>query len=316
MQDLPSFHSIDLKNISFSDEWSLHPFISSDASTRLSSSIQRIGLLQPPILWKQSSGQYQLLCGLSRLRAFAITHPEETSICCLILEEATSPQQILYYILEDQLLSGHLSPMEKAYFFHYCLKHMGVDAAAKSFLPILGEKVQIHTINTLIKLLKLEPELQQSVHNETIGIKTALEMLLLSSTERITLHTLFLNLELGGGKQKRLLALSKDLAFREEKSITALLSESDFRDILCHPEMNQPQKAANLFTIMQKRLFPLSDAAERNFLKKIKKMELPSSCTVSHSQAFETDEVAITLHFKTLSEIEKHVSEIKNLQQS
>lgn len=313
MQHLSSFQTIDLKSIKYSNEWSLHPFLSSEPSTRLSSSIQRIGLLQPPTLWKQSSGHYLLLCGYARLRAIRKSQPEETRICGLILEEETPPQQILYYILEDQLLSGKLSPMEKGYFFHHCLKHMAIDTAAESFLPLLEEKVQIHTVNTLIKLLQLEPDIQLSVHNETIGMKIALEMLQLNAADRGTLHTLFLELELGGGKQKRLLALSKDLAFREEKTITALLSEAGFGNILIHPEMNQPQKTANLFTTMQKRLFPQSEAAEKDFLKRTNRMNLPPSCSVSHSQAFENDDVTLTLHFNTLSEIERHAPEIKKL---
>jgi ParB family transcriptional regulator, chromosome partitioning protein len=313
MQQLPSFHKINRDNIEYSDAWTLHPFLSSKQSVHLHKSIQRVGLLQPPILQKQSSGSYKLITGTSRLRAFETIYPMERFIPCLIIAESTSPKQILFYVLEDQLLSGSLTPMEKAFFFNHCLKHMDIDAAADSFLPILREKVQPHTIKKFSRLVELESELQISVHNGRIGEKTAYELLNLNSIDRVVLHTIFIDLKLGGGKQKRFLALSKDLAYREESTIAELLAKDEFRSILTHPEMNQPQKVAILLATMQKNLFPQSGSAEESFRKKIIKMNLPASCTVTHSQSFEKDEVSLTLRFNNLSEIEKQISKIRNL---
>jgi ParB family chromosome partitioning protein len=313
MQQLPSFHKINLEDIEYSDAWNLHPFLSSIESAHSQQSIQRVGLLQPPILQKQSSGNYQLITGGSRLRVFERINPLEKCIPCLIVAESTSPKQILSYVLEDQLLSGSLTPMEKAFFFNHCLKHMDIDAAADSFLPILSEKPQPHTIKKLSRLLELESELQLSVHNGQLGERTAYELLTLNPRDRLALYNIFNELKLGGGKQKRFLALSKDLAYREERSIAELLDKPDFRDIRTHPEMNQPQKAATLLATLQKKLFPQSDSAEESFRKKIIKMNLPASCTVTHSQSFEKDEVSLTLRFNNLSEIEKQIATIQNL---
>lgn len=313
MQQLPAFHKINIESIEYSDEWSLHPFLSSKEPALLHRSIQRVGLLQPPILQKQSSGNYQLITGYSRLRVFERTYPMERFVPCLVIAETTSAKHILSYVLEDQLLSGSLTPMEKAFFFNHCLKHMDIDAAANSFLPILNEKIQPHTINKLSRLLELESELQISVHNGQIGEKTAYELLNLDSIDRLSVHTVFITLKLGGGKQKRFLALSKDLAYREGNTIAEFLAKPEFRDILTHPEMNPPQKAAILLATIQKKLFPQSDSAEEAFKKKIIKMNLPASCTVTHSQSFEKDEVSLTLRFNNLSEMETQISKILSL---
>lgn len=313
MQQLASFHIIDLETIIYSDDWNLHPFLCTVKSSNLHISIQRVGLLQPPILQKVASGHTKLVCGTSRLRIFREKHHTVKSIPCLIIAEKTSPKHVLNFVLEDQLLSGNLTPMEKAYFFNHCLKHMDIDAAADLFLPILCEKVQPHTIKKLLDLLKLESELQVSVHNGQVGEKTAHELLSLNSADRLALHSIFMDLKLGGGKQKRFLALSKDLAYREGSTVAELLATSEIQDILTHPEMNPPQKAVILLATMQKKLFPQSIAAEDSFTKKIIKMNLPPSCTVTHGQSFETDEVSLTLQFATLSEMEKHVATIRTL---
>ncbi len=313
IQPKSSFNKVDIKRIENSKKWSLHPFLSSNLSAKVLASIQRVGLLCPPIIIQTSTDQYQLLCGYCRLKAYKRTNPSDTSITCLILDKDTPSKQILHTVLEDQLLSGSLSSIEKAYFFKHCLSHMTINEAAENFLPILNEKIQIHTIKKLFRLLDLESELQLSIHSGKINDKTAQELLTLTPGDRLTLHDIFLRLELGGGKQNRLLTLSKDLAYREGKTITELLSGSDYKEILMHPEMNQPQKISNLLTSLQKRLYPQSNSAEVEFTKKVHKMDLPASCSLTHSQAFERDDVSLTIYFKNLLKVENKLSEIKNL---
>ena len=203
--------------------------------------------------------------------------------------------------------------MEKAFFFSYCLQHLSTEDAARHFLPALGEKSQPQTVTRDSKLLKLEPELQRSVHSLKISEKTAFELLLLSRSERLALHTLFTQLGLGGGKQKRLLSLAKDLACRHGKTITELFSEKEVKDILTHVESNVPQKAAILFRFLQKQLFPNSEAAEEAFRKNVARIRLPGCCSIEHSQSFETDEVTLRIRFSSLKDLVKRKEEIRGL---
>jgi ParB family chromosome partitioning protein len=308
-----SFQVIDIKTIEDTKEWSLHPFLAPEPPVGLLASIQRIGILQPPILLQLSPDKYQLLCGHFRLLSQQIINPSDTQITCLILEEDIPLKQILYTLAEDQLITGNLSSIEKAYFFKYCLNYMELDEISESFLPIIGDKAQVHTIKKLSRLLTLEPELQVSVHDGKISEKTAQEFLSLTSSDRLMLHDIFLDLELGGGKQNRLLTLSKDLAYRVGKTIKELLSSSKYREILLHPEMNKPQKIANLFTVLQKNLFPQSSSAEEGFLKTVHKMDLPAACSITHSQSFERDDVSVTLTFPSLSIVKNHIQAIKKI---
>ena len=313
MQLNPSFNAIKSNCIEYSKTWSLHPFLPSEPPQILLASIQRIGLLHPPILIQASAKKYNLLCGHYRLMANERINPLDTNINCLILDSDTPSKQILHTVLEDQLLSGSLSSIEKAYFFKYCLRLMPIEEAAEKYLPVLSEKIQVQIVERLSHFLELEPELQISMQYGRISDKTAHELLTLTPGDRLTLHDIFLDLELGGGKQNRLLALSKDLASREGTTVTQLLSGSDYKEILIHPEMNKPQKIANLLTTLQKRLFPHSHSAEETFLKKIQKMHLPATCSIIHSQAFERDDVSVIMHFKNLAEVEEKISEIKKI---
>lgn len=312
MPSLPSFEKIALSNIKLTDEWCIHPFLNIEQPATLIKSILSVGILQPPIVQKHL-GSFHLITGKSRLHAFMTSYPHENSFYCRVIASDAPPEKVLTYILEDQLLSGMLTPMEKSFFLHKCLRHLDKETTANLFLPILGEKPNAHTIKKLLNLLKLEPELQLSVHNGTIDKKTAYELIALDKKDRLALHTIFVDLKLGGGKQKRLLSLSKDLAFREHISINELLGRTHFQEILTHPEMNQPQKLTILLATMQKLLFPQSEAAEDTFRQTVKEMKLPCSCTVSHGKSFETDEAFLTIRFDDISKIQSLLPEITKL---
>ncbi len=310
MHSFPSLEKINLQSIAFSNEGNLHPFLPSDPPERLCSSIHSIGLLHPPILKVSASGEYQVLCGRYRLRALKRYATQATSISALVLKEQTSPENLLRYILEDQLLTGTLSPMERAYFFSYSVPLIGISATKELFISLYGDAIQNHLITNSLLLLKLESDLQHNIHLGKINEKLAFELLRLDSADRLTLHSLFQELELGGGKQKRLLTLSKDLAFQHGKTITSLLLEKEFADILDHPEMNRPQKTATLLSTLQNKLFPQSSSAEEHFRKSVNRMKLPPSCSISHSQAFERDEITVSLCFQSLTEVKNRLPEI------
>ncbi len=161
--------------------------------------------------------------------------------------------------------------------------------------------------------MTLAPAIQISLHDGTINEKTAHELLLLTPEDQTTLHTLFTNLQLGNGKQNRLLSLSKDAAYRDNKTITELLSSQDYRNILEHQDMNSPQKIANILTTLHNKLFPQSHSAEDAFRRKVKEMNLPDTCTIAHSPAFERNDISVTLQFADMVEVEKRVPTIKNL---
>lgn len=190
---------------------------------------------------------------------------------------------------------------------------MQIEKVADYFLPILGEKMQPHTIARTLQLLDLESEIQESIHFGRIGEKLGLELHQLIPDDRLKLHQIFLHLELGGGKQKRLLELTKDLAFGKGKTISTLLAEPDFTLIFEHPEMNRPQQASALLTLLQKKLFPESSAAEEAFQRAVDTLRLPSTCTVKHSPAFEKDEILVTMRFQTLEQIKDRLQDITAL---
>ncbi len=304
---------IPLSQITLSSQWNIHPFLNPEPGNELTDSIQSLGLLHPLIVQKKSSGTFHLICGRFRFRALLAHSRPDADVSVLVLQDDCSTKKILTLILSEQLLSAPLSLMEQAFFFNTCLQHFSLEKTAEYFLPLLSRKPQAHIIRKILPLLNLEQAIQKSIHRGIVGDKTAFELLTLSLEDRRTLHDIIRRFELGGGKQKRLVTLSKELAARKQCTISKLLTEDPCSEILTHREMNEPQKLASLFSFLQNSLMPESIQAEKNFQQSVRNMNIPDRFSVSHSDAFEKDEVTLSIRFPELSSLTASIAGIKDI---
>ncbi|MCX5870916.1 MAG: hypothetical protein NTY00_09860 [Deltaproteobacteria bacterium] len=303
MSTQPSLKNIPLSSVNTTPHWSIHPFLDDIPSPALHQSFTEMGILHPPIVQQEQDGTFNLICGRKRL--YALKHYfKQTSCPCLIIQPALDPYTFLLYILTDQQLNGPLSPIEIALFLKYCLDKMDEKEVTNFFLPRLGYKKQTSLIQQLVNLLALGETIQRQIHHGLIIDKIAFELLTLPPEDRFCLSSLFELLQPGTGKQKRILTLSRDIANRSQKTISALFQEQDFKQIVEHQEMNPPQKTHTLLELLQKELYPRSSDAEHVFKDKVRRLNLPDNCELTHSLNFEKDEVYLTVTFPDLESCE------------
>lgn len=297
------FQFIALNRINSIQHWDIHPFLDETPSLRLKQSLQELGILHPPIVQQTANGDFDLICGRRRLHTLK-HYSNQTNVCCLILPHELPTRRLVHYILTDQLLNGPLSPMETAYFLKYCMADMDAEDVISLFLPRLGYKPQPDFLYQLLSLLKLDKKIQRQIHAGLIVEKTALELLDLPDEDRLTLSTLIEELQPGTGKQKRLLTLSRDTAYRTQQTITSLLEGEEFKQIIEHDEMNPPQKIHTLLELLQKKFYARSSDTEQAFKDRVRKLALPDNVTVTHSLNFEKDEIFLTIGFPDLQSCE------------
>ena len=303
MSNQLSLKDIKLNSINTIPHWNIHPFLDDTPSPALQQSFTEVGILHPPIIQQALDGTFNLICGRKRL--YALKHySKQTSWPCLIIKPTVAPTAILLYILTDQQLNGPLSPIEIAHFLKYCLDKMDPNEVINFFLPRLGYKKQEFHIKQFVSLLTLEETIQRQIHHGLIIDKIAFELLTLPSRDRFCLSSLFELLQLGTGKQKRILTLSRDIAHRSQKTISSLFEEQDFKNIIGHQEMNPPQKVHTLLELLQKEFYPRSSEAEHIFKDRARRLNLPDNYELTHSLNFEKDEVYLTLTFPDLESCE------------
>ena len=283
---------LSIDSICLDASWSLHQDITVEPTLTLLDSIDRFGLLRPPIV-RPHLDKYQLICGARRLKALHRLQPG-TTIGCSLLGEEVHPNDIMMVVAEDQLLDGPLSPIEAARFVALCTqKCKQLDQQELNRITGTTSTTQR---KRLLSLLELEQPILSLIHDGEISEKTGRALGKLPSSERQFLHHLFTRLSLNSNKQRRFLELMQIITTVEQCTIADYIEEN-FADLCSGTSDNIPQQTTRLMQELNKRTKPDYSQAKESFCRQVAEKKLPENCRITPSPAFESDRVTMEVDF-------------------
>ena len=283
--------------------FSLMPF-DDPPGKALTRHIAKIGILHPPLIKETASGAFQIVAGRKRLRIVGGLL-KCTSCDCLVVPEEFDTLSTLALALDEALLGGPISPLNKATFFKKALALCPAEEAARRFLPLLNLTPHPYHLQQLTALTALEQPLALALHEGRLEEKTALALSGLSFRDRFALFDLIDTLQLSVSNQRKIIAICQDLAKREETSIHSFLSVGELKEIIDYPETNLPQKTTLVMRFLGERHTPNLAAAEKKFAALNSRLNLPKGINVNHSPSFEKDELTLTATFTDQAAFDK-----------
>lgn len=291
------------------NKWDIHVF-QKQSSPILQSveSILSVGILHSPLIKKREDGRYDIITG-SRCLSVLQAHNYQENIKCRSLSEGLTNIQILTLLYREYTVIGPLSPIALAYFHQLCDDILSTDEKTR-LLTELNLNSKPHFANRILSLLKLNTVQQSGIMNGLISENIAQELLKFEEGDRTALYQLFSMLNIGTGKQKRMLMLIRDIAGRDGIAIKEFLEADDIQQIIKHREMNIPQKTQSLLHLLQTRHSPSLLAAEERFQSWQSQINLPDFCSLKHSQSFENDTVSVNITFKNQTQFETFWAEL------
>jgi len=296
------FSRIPIKYIDFTDNtFNLKPDnYSQDIPESLKNSIQRAGILHPPIVKERTPSSFQIITGKHRLLSAIAT--EQTSCNCYKAHPNISANEALDISLEDTILTHPLSAIEEGQYFKKSIRSLSIEKAAVVYSRITNGSISSFQIKQKLKLLELEDPIQSAVHEKLLEEKVALEMSKMSFIDRMTLFEIITMLQLSVSNQKKLTISCLELAGRMKASLHDILSGDDIQQILTHQESNQPQKTSQLMELIYKKRFPRLTEEENAFHKFASGLHLPNNISLSHSPSFEKDTIEMDITFSNREE--------------
>ncbi|MFV0438719.1 MAG: hypothetical protein ACK5PS_15180 [Desulfopila sp.] len=305
-----SCKSINLDDIILEPGWDLHPFLPPDVPFfQPRDSIRQHGLLYLPLLWPSNQGRYLCLTG-GRCLATAQALSPAAKVAARVIRGDLPGIAVAGLLHAEYTLQRQLSPLELAHFLRLCQQKLPETAQQKVY-SLVGIPDQPQFLARHTELLKLEDWIQYGLWQERVSENMAREMLRMEKEDRATFFGLVSRLNIGTGRQKRLLMFLRDLAGRHGLSFQQLLAEESLQSILDHQEMNIPQKGQALLQQLQRLHSPAQSQKEEQFLRWQRQLDLPRNCTIAHSQAFEQDRVSLTLQFVDPRLLEEFLGNIR-----
>ena len=305
----PEAHRIPLGAIDTDKSWSLHQDLDQSIDDVLLASVQRFGIIRPPLVRQSNRDGYHVICGVARLRALRALTADRA--LCLVLDPALENRDLLVLAARDQSDSGALSPIEAARLALLAATLAGDDApailAAHTSIKNSGHRQRI------VRLLALESPLRQAIHTGAMSAKTGLLLAALPADDRLFLARLFAALALNDNKQQRVIECGRIITVREQCSFQDLFR---CRFAYCldlqHRQVNLPQLTNRLLDEIYRHSHPTITQARQDFAERLKSLHLPPHCTVSPSTSFEYDRVTLSIEFDSLDDLTTRWPDLKD----
>jgi len=169
----------------------------------------------------------------------------------------------------------------------------------------------------LIKKIKnichLPLPIQDCILSNTISLSIAVELEMLEQNAAILLANLFYEFQLSLNKQKEIITLIKEIAFRENISIMEALRKCDFPDILNRDELDRTQKTQQIRAYLKQRRFPEITRAKREFENNVKELKLGNGIKLIPPADFEGQTYMLNLRFNTFKELQERAVKLNNI---
>ena len=207
---MKSIQKIPLQQIDLSDETFSVNFLPDLQSLR--SSIEQIGLIQPVLLRERSDG-YQIVCGFRRI--FVFNELKNLEIESRIVEGREKDDLKLFTLsLHENLTGRGFNTVEKAMALDKLVHRFQIDpiVVVKTFLPLFSLEPNEKILSTFLSLARMEDEVKRYVLREEVSRSNIRKLSAFTPDDRMAILSLISSLKLGEHR------LREELTFLEEVS--------------------------------------------------------------------------------------------------
>jgi len=263
-------------------------------------SINHVGILHLPLLLKMES-TYTIICGFRRIEA--CRRLNWSKLEAMILDPDTMKLKCIKYAITDNAFQRTLNLIEKSRSIEMLAEFFKDINRLSEELSVLGLSEHPSMIKKLKDICHLPEPLQNSILSNTISLAMVLELAGMSKDDAEGFIKLFNNLKLSLNKQREIVALVKEIAMREDKSIRQVIEESHLKKILTNEDLDKNQKAYNIRIYLKQRRFPTIAVIEKSYEKYRQKLNLERGFKLIPPTNFESPTYTLQLSFNNTTQL-------------
>ena len=288
---------------------------SGDVKPELVASIDRLGLLNLPILTTGNDRGFKIVSGFKRIaacRQLGVAH-----IPARFLSSEQDMGQAIQIAIEDNTSQRELNLIEQAraiellWMYHLDMNKL-VDAANMAGLAVnmeMAAKLKILAgMNALVQKGVLEGSLSLPVAMQLHGLKDA--------EGANVIAELLVELGLSLNRQREVIENIVSICRRDDLLVQQLLMEDAIRDCRNNGEIDRKQKGAQIRGLLKRRRYPNIARHEQRFAVMVRKLNLSPGTHLIPPQFFESPTYTLKIDFKSPKELAEKLGEIDRLSKS
>ena len=285
------------------DERDLRYQISTGGPTGpLVASIERAGILTPPVLIPKTSGKWIIVSGFKRIAALKRLGLKET--VARILDQQTDQRRCIEIAVMDNTVHRELNPVEQG---RVMLLLDSVYSDAESLCQAahgIGVPVNPGLSKKLRSTALMAPYLQEALIEGVVALPVALQLSEMKEPDATRqIIDLIAIMGLGLNRQRELLDWLKGIAGREGISLRELLKDAQVQQLIQEPDADRKLKSRLLRQYFRQRRYPEMVEAEKRLQASVKSLKLGNGIRLVPPQHFEGQVFNLTIEFRNHKEL-------------
>lgn len=284
-------------------------------SERVKKSIDKIGLINPPIVRKKpGEKEFEAISGARRIAALrALGHTE--AACRLVPEDGTSDLEAVLLNLFDNITTREFNPVEKGIALSLLSSQMTREEVLVSYMPVLGLPRHAPSLDLHMMIAKdLSDGIKIAIALGRLPLQVASELICLSQCDQENVFRTINYLMLNNNYQIQFIDLVKDMSLIAGTSIADFLLRADIAEIINDNNLSNPRKARKLMDHLRNLRNPTLAMAEKAFKKALGSIALPEGDTIVAPQYFESPYYELRVRFRNREELNKKLDSIASLE--
>ncbi len=301
-----TLHEIDLDNSTFEVRKFAGP-------VRLRESLARLGILDPPWLWKKA-GRHIVVDGFKRLR-WAKEHGMQGAVCRIFSEDCDA-HELWTRRIEKKLFEREINLVEKAQIISMLLGLFQREEIPGFFLSDLNLGNRREVLRQWALLSGMGSETLELLASGAIAERAALEVAGWDERSRDSVLPVLQALRCSASIQVEIVEHINEIAIRDEKVGADIIESPRAREIMESKELNHRQKTQALREFLAELRHPRLSASQKRFQREIESLGLPPSVRIIPPPAFEGNNWKMELSFTGPEELRKVIDSAGSLLES
>lgn len=271
----------------------------------LISSIEAVGLVQPPFVVRNKEGLFDPVTGYRRLRAMKELRRDKVP-CMDLSNTGLSPMDLLLFNLHDNLAVRILNTVEKGMVVGRLRRYIPVEKIRADYTRLL-QLTRPWDLDVLLKMEELPEDVKTGVADGSVSINSMGRILEADKTSFVAVLNRMVTLKLNMNQQAQFIDYIIDISIRENRSINHVLNDEPFLDLLNDKKTNSPQKAKKTLDLLKRERFPFISSCESSFKEMVARLNLPPGVRIQHPPFFESAGYRLEILFKDGPDLNKKI---------
>ncbi len=259
-------------------------------------SIRKVGLINPPVVRKNSQGGIDIVTGFRRVETMKSLGLSE--IPCRFVQDTTPSLKCLHLNLYDNLAVRTLNDVEVSMALNRLVRLVPQEEILARYMPLLNLRPRISLFHYYTTLENLEPSIKDGIAKKNISPQTVRALQDKEHDTRIMLMAWISDLKLNFNQQKQFIEYIEDICIKENVDLSDLYKDTAGLKTVREQDMNSPQKAKRVLEYLRSRRFPRLSRTEKLFQSRVSKMKLPKGVSIRHPPHFEGSNYLLEITFK------------------